>query len=163
MEALPPELLFPILKWAPKELFNGTIALVCWQWCDVVRSRSMQHFLVRNRFYAYEKKWILPKTLGNHAYRVLAVKWDGRIYSASIDKTIRVWSGTDGTLMQTLDGHICDVTTLAVGQDGRIYSGSTDRTIRVWCDADGTHLHTLEGHTSMILSLAVGNLFGVVR
>jgi len=130
MDTLPPELLFSILQWAPKELFNGTIALVCWQWRDVIRLGSMRHFLFSNRLYAYEKKWILPKTLTREAFGFrdfarcsLAVGQDGRIYSGSDGCIIHVWNGTDGTHLQTLNGHTWNVYALAVGKNSHIYSG----------------------------------------
>jgi WD40 repeat protein len=76
-----------------------------------------------------------------------AVGLDGKVYSGSNDTTIRVWSGDDGTHLQTLVGHTRWVLALAVGLDGKIYSGSWDETIRVWSGDDGTHLQTLVGHT----------------
>lgn len=45
--------------------------------------------------------------LEGHAARVtaVAVGEDGTIYSGSLDRTVRVWSGDDGTLLQQLEGH----------------------------------------------------------
>jgi WD40 repeat protein len=82
---------------------------------------------------------------------------DGKVYSGSYDTTIRVWSGDDGTHLQTLVGHTGWVWALAVGLDGKkVCSGSWDGTIRVWSGVDGTHLQTLVGHTSRVSALAVG-------
>jgi WD40 repeat protein len=67
-----------------------------------------------------------------------------------------VWSGTDGTHLQTLVGHMGTVFALAVGLDGKVYSGSCDTTIRVWSGDGGTHLQTLVGHTGDVFALAVG-------
>jgi WD40 repeat protein len=88
--------------------------------------------------------------------RALAVGLNDKLYSGSSDMTIRVWSGDDGTHLQTLEGHTGNVRALAVGLDGKVYSGSSDMTIRVWSPTDGTHLQTLEGHTEGVTSLAVG-------
>jgi WD40 repeat protein len=86
----------------------------------------------------------------------LAVGLDGKVYSGSNDRTVRVWSGDDSTHLQTLVGHAGQVRTLAIGKDGIIYSGSLDRTIRGWSGEDGTHLRTLLGLTHDIASLVVG-------
>ena len=58
------------------------------------------------------------QTLEGHAYSVFALEvgQDGRIYSGSVDNTIRVWSSMDNTHLQTLEGHTHGVCTLAVGQ-----------------------------------------------
>jgi WD40 repeat protein len=98
-------------------------------------------------------------TLTGHSGSVtsLAVGLDGKIYSGSSDKTIRVWSGEHGAHIQTLEGHTDDVYALAVGLDGKVYSGSEDRTVRVWSGGDdGTHLQTLEGHRYGITAIAAG-------
>lgn len=87
----------------------------------------------------------------------LCVGLDGKIYCGSRDGKIRVWSGSDGEHVQTLEGHNGAVLSLAARvDDGRVYSGSWDSTIRVWSGDDGTYLQRLEGHTGSVLSLAVG-------
>jgi WD40 repeat protein len=80
---------------------------------------------------------------------------DGKVYSGSFDHTIRVWSGDDGTHLQTLVGHTRFVRALAAGLDGKVYSGSEDETIRVWSGTDGTHLQTFVD-TQGVMSLTVG-------
>jgi WD40 repeat protein len=74
---------------------------------------------------------INPREFNRHTSDVnaLAVGLDGKIYSGSSDGTIRVWSGDDGTHLQTLVGHTRHVTSLAVGLDGKVFSGSSDNTI----------------------------------
>jgi WD40 repeat protein len=57
-----------------------------------------------------------------------------------VDFTIEVWSGADGTHLQTLVGHTNSVVALAVGRNGNIHSGSWDNTIRVWDGANGAIL-----------------------
>ena len=68
-----------------------------------------------------------------------------------------MWSGDDGTHLQTLEGHTSYVFALAVGLDGKVYSGSFDKTIRVWSGDDGAHVRTLVGHADSITALAVGS------
>jgi WD40 repeat protein len=66
-----------------------------------------------------------------------------------------VWSGDDGTHLQTLEGHTEGVQAIAVGLDGKVYSGSYDETIRVWSGTDGTPVHTLKALKGSVFALAV--------
>jgi WD40 repeat protein len=93
---------------------------------------------------------------------VLLLGLDARVYSASRDCTIRVWSDDDGAHLQTLEGHTEDVTSLVWGPDGKLYSGSSDGTIRVWSDGGSTIFKTTE---SVVCSLAWsdGNLVAALR
>jgi hypothetical protein len=104
----------------------------------------------------------LVRTLEGHtgAVLALAVGIDGKIYSGSEDRTIRVWSADDGALLNTntFVGHTSTIRTLAVGPDGSVYSGSYDATIRVWSGDTGALLRTLVGHTDTIYALAVGRV-----
>ena len=54
------------------------------------------------------------------------------MYSAADDRTVRVWSGADGTLLMILRGHSDAVLALAIGLDGKVYSGSYDCSVMVW-------------------------------
>jgi WD40 repeat protein len=63
-----------------------------------------------------------------HAVVVASV--ERRVYSGSLDNTIRVWSSTDGTHLQTMEGHTGAVLTLALGADDTLISGSADSNVR---------------------------------
>jgi len=78
---------------------------------------------------------------------------DGRVVSASWDRTVRVW-GPDGAPEQVLEGHTEEVTALAVLPDGRVVSGSRDKSVRVW-SLDGAGTRVLQGHTGWVTALAV--------
>jgi WD40 repeat protein len=56
----------------------------------------------------------------------LAVGPDGKVFSGSSDRTVRVWSGVNGAQLHTLKGGMgavhC-VCALALGRDGTMYSG----------------------------------------
>jgi len=87
----------------------------------------------------------------------LAVGPDGKVYVASHESMLTVWSDTGSrfrTHTQTL--HSNSIRSLAVGLDGKIYSGSADNTITVRRPDDFAHLNTLVGHTDAVVALAVG-------
>lgn len=75
----------------------------------------------------------LTYTLTGHtdSIRALTVLPDGKLVSASSDKTVRVWDR--GKCSLTLKDHKGSVTALAVLPDGKLVTGSDDRTVRVWC------------------------------
>jgi hypothetical protein len=158
-EWLPDELIVMIMLMLPFEvLWSGVCERVCLRWARLMKSAPVTRRKREGRWAAYEAGAIKPRELAGHTNPVcaLAVGLDGKIYSGSADNTIRVWSGDDGTHLQTLVGHTRSVWALTVGLDGKVYSGSWDGTIRVWSGDDGTHLQTLEGHTRRATALAVG-------
>jgi WD40 repeat protein len=162
-EWLPDELIVMIVLMFPLEvLWSGVCERVCQRWARLMESAPVKRHKRDGRWAAYEEGAIKPRELEGHIEGVhaLAVGLDGKVYSGSEDKTIRVWSGTDSTHFQTLKGHtdwVGDwVSALAVGLDGKIYSGSMDGKIHVWLGDGGTHLQTLEGHAESVMALAVG-------
>jgi WD40 repeat protein len=159
-EWLPDELVLMIMLMLPFEvLWSGACKRVCQRWARLTESAPVKRRKRDGCWAAYEAGLIKPRELEGHNQGVcaLAVGLGGKVYSGSEDKTIRVWSGDDGTHLQTLVGHTSWVCALAVGFDGKkMYSGSKDKTIRVWSGDDGTHLQTLEGHTSSVRALTVG-------
>ena len=58
-------------------------------------------------------------SLTSHTMSVKCLKWGGSglIYSASQDRTIKVWRTTDGALCRTLQGHGHWVNVLALNTD----------------------------------------------
>ena len=71
-----------------------------------------------------------------HDDTVLDVRFspDGeRFVTASKDKTIKIWSGLDGSLQKTLMGHSHWVPKVGFSPDGsRIVSASLDKSVKVW-------------------------------
>lgn len=83
-----------------------------------------------------------------------------KIFSGSIDKTIRVWNALSGAPLQTFTGHEAPIFTLLVDAN-RLFSSSADKTVRVWnTDAGGAPLQTLN-HDNIVtaLSASEGRIF----
>ncbi|MCL4116844.1 UNVERIFIED_CONTAM: hypothetical protein GTU68_064523 [Idotea baltica] len=66
--------------------------------------------------------------LSNHVKSVTAIRWggEGLIYSASQDRTIKVWRAEDGVMCRTLEGHGHWVNTLALSTDYAIRTGASN-------------------------------------
>ncbi|MEK7263465.1 MAG: WD40 repeat domain-containing protein, partial [Bacteroidota bacterium] len=82
---------------------------------------------------------------------------DGKyIFSASNDKSVKMWDANDGSLKQTFAGHNGAVMTIAISSDGRfLVSGSADSSVRVWNTNDGTVKHILKGQESILTSVVI--------
>ena len=107
-------------------------------------------------FLSYSRKTWTAKTLTGHTDWVPEVAFspDGtKIASASVDRTIKIWKVSDGTLIRTLTGDRS--VSVAFSPDGtKIASGSADRTIKIWKVSDGTLIRTLTASNGYIRSLA---------
>ncbi|XP_068911491.1 notchless protein homolog 1 [Tenebrio molitor] len=67
-------------------------------------------------------------TISGHTKSVTVVKWGGSglLYSASQDRTVKVWRAKDGVLCRTLEGHAHWVNTLALNTDYILRIGAFD-------------------------------------
>ena len=99
----------------------------------------------------------LIQTLKGHAATVTAVAVldSGRIISASIDNTLRLWDLKSGRIRKTLEGHLGWVTAVAALDGERAISASADKTLRIWDLTSGRILQTLEGHRGTVTSVAI--------
>lgn len=70
---------------------------------------------------------------------------DGRLRASRTPSgEVQVWNAIDGSLQQTLRGHLDAVPGLAFTPDGkRLITASRDRTVRVWDPLEGTELFRL--------------------
>lgn len=91
-----------------------------------------------------------------HSKRILAVLFspDGkRIYSASHDGEIRIWS-TTGKRLQSLVAHEGPITCLRLLDDGKtLVSGSHDRRILIWDAITGDLQREIQAHEDQITDL----------
>jgi WD40 repeat protein len=78
---------------------------------------------------------------------------DGRLGTASVDHTVRVWTQSEGDCVLTCIGHKGPVNSVVQLRDGRLCSGSDDRALIIWSVINGECLLTLEGHLKGILSV----------
>jgi U3 small nucleolar RNA-associated protein 13 len=84
--------------------------------------------------------------------------------SASQDRTVKIYSATEGEAIGVLRGHRRGVWTVKFapkdsqvpnsGNKGLIATGSGDKTVKIWSLADYSCLITLEGHSNSVLKLA---------
>ncbi|KAF8950054.1 Notchless protein 1 [Entomortierella lignicola] len=94
-------------------------------------------------------------SMAQHTAPVMCVKWagDGLIYSASRDKSIKVWSSTGphpGKLVKALAGHAHWVTTLALSTDGVLRTGAHDHTGKFYKDENEAQKKALERYEKAI-------------
>ncbi|KAF4399370.1 hypothetical protein G4B88_022453 [Cannabis sativa] len=96
------------------------------------------------------------KTLRAHERSISCVKFsnDGTLLaSASLDKTIAIWSSSALTLLHRLVGHSEGISDLSWSSDSHyICSASDDRTLRIWDarSAKGECVKTLRGHSDLV-------------
>lgn len=102
-------------------------------------------------------------TLKGHSWSVLSLLLlhDGKLASASTDKTIKIWdisanSQRMNTPICTLKGHTESVYSIIQLSDRQLVSSSKDKTIKVWDISDienPKELFTLKGHNNVVTSL----------
>ncbi|PIA64826.1 hypothetical protein AQUCO_00100353v1 [Aquilegia coerulea] len=122
---------------------------------------------VRNYIAGKDKK--MMKHIGPISSLAINVS-DDLLYSASTDKTVKVWKMSDLKCIETIQAHSEPVNAVVVGDDGVLYTASDDATVRVWrrnfCNGDRPHslTITLPAKQSPVKALALtadsGFLYG---
>ncbi|GAB2214185.1 hypothetical protein Droror1_Dr00018525 [Drosera rotundifolia] len=93
----------------------------------------------------------------------LAPSKDGTLlYSASWDRTFKVWRTSDFRCLESVTkAHDDAINALVVSAHGYVYTGSADKNIKVWRKHEGQKKHslvaTLEKHKSAVNALALSS------
>jgi WD40 repeat protein/serine/threonine protein kinase len=78
-----------------------------------------------------------------------------RLATGGKEKTVKIWDVETAHLLQTLRGHIGDVSTVAFSPDGRyVASGGEDSTVKVWDSRTGELLRSFRGHVGLVSTMA---------
>lgn len=86
---------------------------------------------------------------------------DDILYSASLDKTVKVWRISDFKCIETIQAHPEPVNAIVVAYDGVLYTASDDATVKVWrrnfCSGSRPHslVVTLPAKYSPVKTLAL--------
>merc|ERR1719502_1984055 len=68
-----------------------------------------------------------------HASHVVGLRMHGNwLFSASEDRTVRLWDATTGAGLADFYGHGGGVLSLSVASDKLLWTGSRDHTVRSW-------------------------------
>lgn len=105
------------------------------------------------------------QVLAGHTGPILAVAWSPSkdvIVTAGADRSLKVWSASDGQLLRTFHHHTEAPNALAFQPAGRTPAGSAfvcasgadDRTVRIWQPSIGRMVRIVRHHAGSILSLA---------
>lgn len=95
--------------------------------------------------------------LSGHTDEVYAAAWlpEGRVVTAGVDRTIRIWDATSGDSLQTLEGHSDSVFALAVSPDGKwLASAGKDGAIKLRSVETLGTAEELAGHRGGVYHLA---------
>jgi len=101
-------------------------------------------------------------TLVGHEGGTHALDFDrmgARLASCGVDKTVKLWEPSSGTLVSTLRGHTATVLDVTFCPSERhVLAGSVDKTLRLWEIESGRVAHTLTGHGDKVASVTfLGN------
>ena len=80
---------------------------------------------------------------------------DGCRIASSSGKLVRLWVGSTGEHVSTLEGHSGPIWSIAFSPDSRrVAMGSEDKMVRLWDGSTGEHVSTLKGYSDYIMSVA---------
>ncbi|KAJ3273735.1 Coatomer subunit beta' [Terramyces sp. JEL0728] len=137
---------------------------------DFIRSIAVHHTLplvltasddLLIKLWDWEKGWKNIRTFEGHSHYVMQVVFNPKdsntFASASMDRTVKVWSIGASVANYTLEGHKKGVNCVDY-YDGAdkpyLVSGADDKTIKVWDYQNKTCVQTLEGHTHNVIRIA---------
>ncbi|MDR3301898.1 MAG: caspase family protein [Spirochaetaceae bacterium] len=93
-----------------------------------------------------------------HSYPIMGIDYSldgGRLVSAAMDGTAKIWDVETGRELWTLKGHNDALRAAVFSPDGmRAASASADKTVKVWDTRTGAELLTLAGHEGVVMDCA---------
>ncbi|KAL1833900.1 hypothetical protein ACET3Z_003551 [Daucus carota] len=94
---------------------------------------------------------------------------DDIIYSASLDKTVKVWRISDLKCTETIQAHSAPINAIAVADNGVLYTASDDATVKVWHRNFGSEnssphalIVTLHANSSPVKTLTLNDKAGIL-
>lgn len=106
------------------------------------------------KLWDWEKGWKCTQMYEGHSHYVMMVCFNPKdantFASASLDRTIKVWSLQSTVPNFTLEGHERGVNSISYfsgGDKPYLVSGADDRTIKIWDYLNKSCVQTLEGHS----------------
>ena len=113
------------------------------------------------KLWDWEKGWACIQTYEGHAHYVMMARINPKdtntFATASLDRSIKVWSITSNTPNFSLEGHERGVNCVDYypgGDKPYIVSGADDSTLRIWDYQTRSCVSTLEGHTNNVCAVA---------
>ena len=113
------------------------------------------------KLWDWDKGWACTQVFEGHSHYVMAVAWNPKdtntFASASLDRTLKVWSLGQAVPNFTLEGHdkgvnCCDY--CPGGDRPYLVSGADDKLVKVWDYQTKACVHTLEGHGHNVSAVA---------
>lgn len=112
------------------------------------------------KLWDWEKGWKNIMTFEGHYHYVMQVVFNPKdsntFASASMDRTLKVWSLGSSTPNYTLEGHENGVNCVDYYQGGDkpyLVSGADDRLVKIWDYQNKTCVQTLEGHSQNVTTV----------
>ncbi|EGC32525.1 hypothetical protein DICPUDRAFT_49561 [Dictyostelium purpureum] len=108
------------------------------------------------KLWDYEK-WTNIQVFEGHSHYVMSMAWnpkDTNVFAtASLDKTVKVWSINSPHPHFTLEGHekgVNAVEYFSGGEKPYLISGADDKLVKIWDYQSKTCVQTLEGHSNNV-------------
>jgi WD40 repeat protein len=103
--------------------------------------------------------------LAGHTGQINSAHWisQGRIITAGVDGTARVWDGATGMLLQTYQGWPGFLADAILTPDSLVIGGDADGSLRFWDAASGAKLWTLPVHKSAVIGVHLEGVDIVTR
>lgn len=112
------------------------------------------------KMWNWEDKWNCQQVFEGHQHYVMQIKWNPKdsntFASASLDRTVKVWSIGSPLPNYSLEGHEKGVNSIDFypgGDKPYVISGADDRSLKIWDYQTKSCVQTLEGHTANVCAV----------